>query len=86
MLAFGRPAPAQTVTVALNADIRSINPGVNRDDNTDDFVLLQHVEGLVGYDEGGSVGRCSPRRSTSPRRQDLHLHAAQGREVPQRRR
>lgn len=49
------PAIAQSVTVSVAADIRSINPGVNRDDNTDDFVL-QLVEGLVGYDEGGSVG------------------------------
>ena len=49
------PAAAQTVTVALNADIRSINPGVNRDDNTD-RVVLHMVEGLVGYREDGSVG------------------------------
>lgn len=40
--------------VALTADIRSSNPGVNRDDNTDS-VILNVVEGLVGYDEGGSV-------------------------------
>lgn len=48
------PALAQTLTVAVAADVRSINPGVNRDDNTDDFAL-QIVEGLVGYDEGGIV-------------------------------
>ena len=42
------PAAAQSVTVALNADIRSTNPGVNRDDNTD-AVVLHMVEGLVGY-------------------------------------
>ncbi|WP_019400181.1 ABC transporter substrate-binding protein [Chelatococcus sp. GW1] len=48
------PAAAQTVTVALNADIRSTNPGVNRDDNTD-AVVLHMVEGLVGYRENGSV-------------------------------
>lgn len=48
------PALAQSVTVAVAADVRSINPGVNRDDNTDDFAL-QLVEGLVGYDEGGTV-------------------------------
>jgi peptide/nickel transport system substrate-binding protein len=46
---------AQTLTAVLNADMRSSNPGVNRDDNTD-TVVLHIVEGLVGYDEGGSVG------------------------------
>jgi peptide/nickel transport system substrate-binding protein len=48
-------AEAQSVTVALNADIRSTNPGVNRDDNTDG-VELNMVEGLVGYRENGTVG------------------------------
>ncbi|CAM5761173.1 ABC transporter substrate-binding protein [Bosea minatitlanensis] len=47
-------AQAQTVNVALNADIRSTNPGVNRDDNTD-AVVLHMVEGLVGYRENGAV-------------------------------
>jgi peptide/nickel transport system substrate-binding protein len=46
---------AQPLTAVLNADMRSSNPGVNRDDNTD-AVMLHVVEGLVGYDEGGSVG------------------------------
>jgi peptide/nickel transport system substrate-binding protein len=50
--AFAAPAMAQSITVAVAADIRSNNPGVNRDDNTDDFAL-QLVEGLVGYNEGG---------------------------------
>jgi peptide/nickel transport system substrate-binding protein len=50
--AFVAPAAAQSITVAVAADIRSNNPGVNRDDNTDDFAL-QLVEGLVGYNEGG---------------------------------
>ncbi|MGN6095378.1 MAG: ABC transporter substrate-binding protein [Bosea sp. (in: a-proteobacteria)] len=46
---------AQTLTAVLNADIRSTNPGVNRDGNTD--AVVQHmVEGLVGYAEDGSVG------------------------------
>ncbi|HEV2674989.1 MAG TPA: ABC transporter substrate-binding protein [Aliidongia sp.] len=48
-------ARAQSVTVALNADIRSTNPGVNRDDNTDG-VVLNMVEGLVGYRQDGTVG------------------------------
>jgi len=44
-----------TVTVAQPADIRSTNPGVNRD-NTTDGVVLNVVEGLVGYRQDGSVG------------------------------
>ncbi|MEZ2409656.1 peptide/nickel transport system substrate-binding protein [Bosea sp. OAE752] len=46
---------AQTLTAVLNADIRSTNPGVNRDGNTD-AVEMHMVEGLVGYAEDGSVG------------------------------
>ncbi|MDF2813670.1 MAG: peptide transporter substrate-binding protein [Microvirga sp.] len=53
-LVAASPAAAQTVTVALNADIRSTNPGVNRDDNTD-AVVLHMVEGLVGYRQNGTV-------------------------------
>jgi hypothetical protein len=49
------PAVAQSVTVALKADIRGTNPGVNRDDDTD-AVTLHMVEGLVAYREGGTVG------------------------------
>ena len=51
----GAPAAAQTITVALPADIRSSDPGVNRDDTTD-AVVLHVVEGLVGYAEDGTVG------------------------------
>ena len=51
---IGGAAQAQTINVALNADIRSTNPGVNRDDNTD-AVVLHMVEGLVGYRENGAV-------------------------------
>ena len=47
-------AQANEVKVALTADIASTNPGVNRDDNTDG-VILNIVEGLVGYGEGGTV-------------------------------
>jgi peptide/nickel transport system substrate-binding protein len=54
LLALASPAAAQTISVALNADIRSTNPGVNRDDNTD-AVVLHMVEGLVGYRENGAV-------------------------------
>jgi peptide/nickel transport system substrate-binding protein len=48
-------AAAQTVVVAETAEIRSTNPGVNRDDTTDG-VILHIVEGLVGYRENGTVG------------------------------
>ncbi|MFC5418971.1 hypothetical protein ACFPOB_05275 [Bosea eneae] len=48
------PAAAATLRVHLNADIRSINPGVNRDDNTD-AVMLHVVEGLVAYGEDSEV-------------------------------
>lgn len=41
---------AQTLRVALHADIASINPGVNRDANAD-MVLAHVVEGLVAYGE-----------------------------------
>lgn len=54
LAAFASPAAAQSVTVAVAADIRSNNPGVNRDDNTDDYAL-QLVEGLVAYAEDGTV-------------------------------
>ena len=48
------PQPTQII-VAQPADIRSTNPGVNRD-NTTDGVVLNMLEGLVGYHENGSVG------------------------------
>ncbi|WP_116082156.1 ABC transporter substrate-binding protein [Tropicimonas sp. IMCC34011] len=50
--ALAGPAMAQTIRVHQDADIRSTDPGVNRDGNTDD-VILHVVEGLVGYDKEG---------------------------------
>ena len=47
--------PADTIRVALNGDLRSTDPGTKRDDNTD-AVILHVVEGLVAYQEDGSVG------------------------------
>lgn len=44
-----------TLTVALNADIRSTEPGVNRDTNSD-AVILHLTEGLVAFREDASVG------------------------------
>ena len=55
LAAMAGPAAAQTITAALNQDIRSSDPGVNRDGNTD-MVILHVVEGLVGNSEGGEVG------------------------------
>ena len=55
LAALAAPASAEMITVATNADIRSTNPGVNRDDNTD-AVILHIVEGLVAYREDGTVG------------------------------
>jgi len=49
-------AQAETaLRVGLNADIRSTEPGVNRDENTD-TVMLHIVEGLVAHREDASVG------------------------------
>ena len=42
------------LTVAINTDIRSTNPGVNRDANTD-AVMHHMVESLVGYGEDLSI-------------------------------
>lgn len=44
------PAAASSLRVQLPADIRSIDPGVNRDHNTDG-VVLHMVEGLIAYGE-----------------------------------
>jgi peptide/nickel transport system substrate-binding protein len=47
--------PSYTINGALVSDIRSTDPGVNRELNTD--VVVQHmVEGLVAYREDASVG------------------------------
>ena len=53
------PASAQqtqdTLRIRLNADIRSLDPGTNRDGNTD--VVQEHLyEGLVAFKEDASVG------------------------------
>src|SRR5690606_2093472 len=47
LLALTGLGHAKTLTVALNADLRTNDPGVNRDGNSDG--LLAHIlEGLVG--------------------------------------
>ncbi|CDZ49458.1 ABC transporter substrate-binding protein [Neorhizobium galegae] len=47
-------AQDETIRVRINADIRSTDPGVNRDANSD-AVVLHIVEGLVGYRDDASV-------------------------------
>ncbi len=57
--AISAAAPAfsqqEPLRVRLNADIRSTDPGVNRDGNTD-MVMTHLVEGLVAYRQDTSVG------------------------------
>jgi peptide/nickel transport system substrate-binding protein len=48
-------APTGMIRAQINADIRSTDPGVNRDANSD-AVVLHMVEGLVAYREDVSVG------------------------------
>jgi peptide/nickel transport system substrate-binding protein len=53
-VAHAQPQPGQ-IRVAMNSDIRSTNPGVGRDQNSD--TIMQHVvEGLVAHREDGTVG------------------------------
>lgn len=50
-----RKGSSSTLQVSLPKDIRSTDPGVNRDGHTD-AVMLHIVEGLVAYREDGSPG------------------------------
>ena len=56
-LAGTMPAVAQqtVLRIALSNDIRSVDPGLNRDGNTDS-VVMHMVEGLVTYREDTTVG------------------------------
>nr|WP_299497549.1 ABC transporter substrate-binding protein [uncultured Rhizobium sp.] len=47
-------AQDKAMRVRINADIRSTDPGVNRDANSD-AIVLHMVEGLVGYRDDASV-------------------------------
>ena len=60
-------AQAETaLRVGLNADIRSTEPGVNRDENTD-TVMLHIVEGLVAAAQpGGTTTACKSGSITWP--------------------
>ena len=53
LLASGT-AQAETLKVQMNADIRSSQPGVNRDAGSDS-VIMNVVEGLVTQGEGGKI-------------------------------
>ena len=69
----------------MNADIRSTDPGTNRDANTDG-VVAHMVEGLVAFrddtvDRADAGGQLDHLR----RRQDLYVQAAPWRQVSQRR-
>ncbi|MFB9950586.1 ABC transporter substrate-binding protein [Rhizobium puerariae] len=54
VLALASGTAARDITIAQSSDLRSANPGVNRDGNTDG-VILHIVEGLVGYNNSGEV-------------------------------
>ncbi|OBZ94994.1 peptide ABC transporter substrate-binding protein [Pararhizobium polonicum] len=54
MMVLAGTAAARDIVVAQSSDLRSSNPGVNRDGNTDG-VILHIVEGLVGYANNGEV-------------------------------
>ncbi|MDP9900704.1 ABC transporter substrate-binding protein [Variovorax ginsengisoli] len=54
-LAADVPKRGGTLVVAINADVRSLEPGINRDSNSD--TVVHHIfEGLVGYRSDLSVG------------------------------
>jgi len=57
LCALAAPAAADDgiLRIQLNSDIRSTEPGQNRDENTD-VVVLHMIEGLVAYREDASVG------------------------------
>lgn len=48
-------AEPSRIQVGISGDIRSTDPGVNRDDHTD-AVVMHMVEGLVAYREDATVG------------------------------
>ena len=48
-------AEPSRIQVGISGDIRSTDPGVNRDENTD-AVVMHMVEGLVAYREDATVG------------------------------
>ena len=54
LAALTQTAAARDIVVALSSDLRSNDPGVNRDGNTD-AIMMHILEGLVGYTEDGAV-------------------------------
>ncbi|CDZ63838.1 Hypothetical protein NGAL_HAMBI2605_55540 [Neorhizobium galegae bv. orientalis] len=54
LMSLAGVSTARDIVIAQSSDLRSNNPGVNRDGNTDG-VILHIVEGLVGYSYSGEV-------------------------------
>jgi peptide/nickel transport system substrate-binding protein len=54
-MAQDEPRTGGVLSIAMGSDIRSLEPSVNRDSNTDN-VLFHIFEGLVGYRADLSVG------------------------------
>jgi len=54
LMSLAGVSAARDIVIAQSSDLRSSNPGVNRDGNTDG-VILHIVEGLVGYANNGEV-------------------------------
>jgi peptide/nickel transport system substrate-binding protein len=79
---MAQAADNNVIRFALNQDIRSSQPGVNRDGNTDD-VLMHVVEGLVGYREDGTVGPMLASSWDVSDEENLYLSSARRREVSQ---
>jgi peptide/nickel transport system substrate-binding protein len=52
--AAGAATAPSTIRISVTSDIRSSQPGVNRDSNSD-AVMMQVVEGLVAYGEDATV-------------------------------
>ena len=71
----GTAQAAAPLRISLTADIRSTEPGVNRDSNND-AVVLHIVEGLVAYGGDAESAPAGAVGGHQPRRHDLHLHAA----------
>ncbi|MBW8728440.1 MAG: ABC transporter substrate-binding protein [Inquilinus limosus] len=72
------PQRGGTISTVLSADIRSTNPGVDRDGATD--IVHQHiVEGLVGFREDLEVGpMLADRWDVSPDGKTYTFHLRQG--------
>lgn len=86
-LALAAPATAQegtTLILQMSGDIRSTDPGFNRDGNTD-YVMSHIVEGLVGFrDDAQRRPHAGRAHRDLGGWHGLYLPPAVGRFVPQR--